>query len=254
MNQVPVPDHQPVNKIHMWMLILLAWTAVFSLIGVGLLLTKGSTSISSSDISLACQNGTLNGITTNLTRISDVCKASDTDAATSTAPTGNTFDAAGAEGTLPALTLPLNWTASWSTGPFGEGVLAEFHAVKGIYETCEACGGMPNPPEFRVTSLLVAKAELMDPEKIKADFVEKSKAADAEYTNIVVTSSTVAGGTLVSIDGTADIQAAGATNGPFHILRYINATKYVELNFTEWGGTNAEWMIVKNSLDWSTVK
>lgn len=239
----------------MWMLILLGWTAVFSLIAVGLLLTKGSTSISSSDISLACQNGTLNGITTNLTRISDACQTDDTNGtASTTTPSGNTFDAAAADGTLPGLTLPLNWTASWSTGPFEEGVLAEFHAVKGIYETCVACGGLDNPPEFRVASLLVMKAELMDPEKIKADYVEKSKADDADYTNIVVTSSSVAGGTLVSIDGVKDIQAAGATNGPFHILRFTNATKYVELTFHEYRATNAEWMTVKNSIDWSTIK
>lgn len=261
LNQIPDHSTTPPSKVHTWIIILLVWTAVFSLISVGLLLTKSSSSsLSQSDITSACQDGTINALTTNLTRISDACTAGK-DGKKDTAPvapavtTGTSFDAAKANGTLPKLTLPLGWTAEWSKGLFTDGTLATFTATKGINETCTECGGMDGPTRFFVTSLPLAKAELMDPEKIKADYIERSKAADTKFTNIVVTSTPVAGGTLVSIDGSQDIQAAGAAEGVFHILRFTNATKYVELTFNEYqSATNADWLVVKSSLDWSTVK
>ncbi len=249
-----IPGTQP-NKVHMWMLMLLGWTAVFSLISVGLLLTKGSSAtLSTTDLRVACQNGTINGITTNLTRIAEACSDSEDVEPTSPAATGTTFDATLSNGTLPSLTLPANWTASWNVGPFSEGLLAEFDAVKGIYQTCEACGGLANPPSFEITTWVAAKAELMNPEDAKAYYIELSKADDAEYTNISVTSTAVAGGTLTSIDGTRDIQAAGTRNGNFHILKFVNDTKYIEITFDEYGATGTEWEIVKNSLDWSMIK
>lgn len=254
-----IPEHAPANKVHTWMLILLVWIAAFSLVAVGLLLTKGSSStLSATDITAACQNGSINALTTNLTRISDACNTEidpvDVVETTPAAITGAKLDGTKTNGNLPSLTLPLNWSGTWNLGVFNEGVLATFSATKGIYESCNECGGMPGPTTVSLTTLMVAKAELMDVEKIKAEYVEKSKADDAEYTNISVTSSTVAGGTLVAIDGTASEQAAGGLNGVFHILRFTNATKYIELRFNEVGATNAEWLTVKNSLDWSTVK
>lgn len=253
--QSPDMSHAPTSKVHTWMLILLTWIAVLSLVAVALLLTKNSSNgLSSSEIAAACQNGTINGITTNLTRISEACADEKDLGAASTSPTGASFDGTSSEGTLPGLTLPANWTASWNVGPFSEGLLAEFHAVKGIYQTCDACGGLNNPPEFRMTTWVAAKSELMNPEDVKAYYIEQSKADDAEYTNISVTSTAVSGGTLVSIDGTRNIQAAGARNGNFHILKFVNATKYIEIIFDEYGASNEEWLTVKNSIDWSSVK
>ena len=73
----PVPS-APTSKVHMWILLLLGWTAVFSLIAVGLLLTRSTdTGLSTTELSAACQNGTINGITTNLTRISDACQSTE---------------------------------------------------------------------------------------------------------------------------------------------------------------------------------
>jgi hypothetical protein len=243
----------------MWMLILLAWSAVFSLLSVGLLLTKSSDpTLSTTELSAACQNGVLNGITTNLTRISEACSANvvaDSEPE-SEVTLGTVFDGALADGALPGLALPIGWTGTWNNGVFDDGIFATFTAVKGIYETCNACGGLRNPPAFNIVSREVSKAELMNPEAIKADYVEKSKADDAEYTNIAVTSSSPSvGTTIVTIDGTASEQAAGGHNGAFHIVRYTNATKYIELTFREEdGATNADWLVVKKSLDWSTVK
>lgn len=79
-----VSGAQP-SKVHMWILILLGWTAVFSLLSVGLLLTKNTDpGLSTTELSAACQNGVLNGITTNLTRISEAC--SDAEVASDTVP------------------------------------------------------------------------------------------------------------------------------------------------------------------------
>lgn len=248
-------QHTPPSKVHVWMLILLTWIAVFSLIIVGLLLTKTSNSPSIADIASACQNGSINAITTNLTRISDACDVAPTNI-TSSPVLGASLDGTKTKGTLPSLTLPITWSGAWNTGVFifNESILATFEATKGVYEVCNECGGIPNPARLSIATLTKEKAALMDVEKIKADYAERSKADDAEYTNLNVTSSSVSGGTLVSIDGTASEQAAGGLNGVFHILRFTNATKYVELTFDEVGATNAEWLVVKNSLDWSTVK
>ncbi len=75
--------HTPTSKVHTWMLILLTWIAVFSIVIVGILLTKSSSNgLSSSEMAAACQNGTINGITTNLTRISEACQDVPTESAT----------------------------------------------------------------------------------------------------------------------------------------------------------------------------
>ncbi len=253
----PETGTAPASKIHIWILILLVWTAVFAMIAVGLILTKSSEpSISQSSIALACQNGAMNGITTNLTRISDACLPDGDNDGKGSQVTGHIFNAVDADGKLPALTLPTGWTAEWSTGVFDEGILATFRSVKGIYETCRECGGMRNPPSFSITAMMMEKADLMEPDAITAYYVEQSKADDREYTNIAVTKNTSTPGmTLITIDGVSAENAAGGHNGPFHIVRFLNATKYIELTFREEdGATNAEWEIVKNSLDWSTVK
>lgn len=241
------------SKVHIWILALLAWTAVFSLIAVGLLVARESNDgLSETEMSSACQNGVLNGITTNLTRISEACVDGITQPEEEIQ--NLSFDAVSSNGTLPSLSIPLHWTASWSLGLFSDKKLAEFRAVKGIYETCTECGGLDNPPTFTIKSLPASEADAMDPETIKNAYIESSKADDVEYTNIVVASYILKNGTLILIDGVEDIQAAGARNGVFHIMRFLTTNTYVELDFHEHGATSNEWLTVKDSLDWSTMK
>lgn len=255
------------GKVHTWMLILLVWIAVFSLISVGLLLTKSSSSssLSNSDITSACQDGTINAITTNLTRIADACEAGkgekkDTTIATPvTTNIGFIYDASDAGGYLPKVSLPSGWSSKvfWNVGGDDKDQpVTNLSATKGTFYECSGCSSDRGVTLFSiVSSKLTGGTPMMDPEKIKADYAEKSKAEDTKYTNIVVTSSSVAGGTLISIDGEQEIQAAGNVNGPFHILRFANTTKVIGLEFNESNGaTNADWLIIKDSLDWSTVK
>lgn len=244
----------PASKIHIWILILLVWTAVFAMIAVGLILTKSSApSISQSSIALACQNGAMNGITTNLTRISDACLPSGDDQSESVS--GPTYDAADSRGYLPKVVLPLHWSGNVFMN-FAKDVTlpyARFHATKGIAFGCNECGGVSAPAEFTVTGndLLPAHSALMDVAKLQSDYAANA----AQYTQITVTSESVSNGTLVHIDGIFTPDGVVAHAGQFHILRFANTTKFVELTFYEdHGATNAEWELVKASLDWSTVK
>ena len=102
-SDVQRPTSDSPSKVHMWILILLGWTAVFSLLSVGLLLTKSSDSgLSTTELSAACQNGVLNGITTNLTRISEACSDAEL---IPTAPITVEMSVEGA----PTFSYPLGW-------------------------------------------------------------------------------------------------------------------------------------------------
>mgnify|MGYP001596250023 FL=1 len=230
-------DEQPINsapvtqvsKVHVWMIILLVWVAVLSLIAVGLMLTKGSgTSITQSEIATACQNGTVNGITTNLTRIADACQAAQEAKKSPSTPatTGVAYDAVDAQGHLPKLTLPAGWTGSVFINNSHEAsrpYYASFHATKGISFDCNECGGVSAPAEFTVTSDALAKAKSMDIAAIQAEYAK----SPTQYTNISVSSESVTGGTLVRIDGTFTPDGVVSHAGVFHILRFTNATKFV---------------------------
>lgn len=267
-----IPDHVPPSKVHTWMLILLSWIAIFSLITVGLLLTKGSSSgLSATDITAACQNGSINALTTNLTRISDACNtvpdAKKTEPVAATAPvvTGTVFDAKDGQGYLPKLILPSSWSASVFMNNAHDAArrYASLSATKGIAFDCNECGGVRAPATFFVEGEDIAKASTigdatmnglagsMDIAAIKAAYAKNVTA----FTNIAITTESISGGTLVHIDGTFTPDGVVSHAGTFHILRFATATKIAELTFYEdQGATNAEWLALKGSLDWSTVK
>src|SRR3989338_1692975 len=167
MNTSPLPSdmtHAPMSKTHTWMLILLTWIAVLSLVAVALLLTKSSSNgLSSSEMAAACQNGTVNGITTNLTRISEACQTEPATPVSTTAATGTPFRSSDTKTALPELLLPSGWTASVfennaheATRPF-----ASFFATKGISFDCNECGGVISPASFFIAGDDIAKASTL---------------------------------------------------------------------------------------------
>ncbi len=257
-----IPEHAPANKVHTWMLILLVWIAAFSLVAVGLLLTKGSsTTLSATDITAACQNGSINALTTNLTRISDACNTvPDTDKTESVAvaipaTTGTTYDAKDSQGYLPKLTLPQGWTANVfinnAKADIPNTPFASFGAMKGIGFDCNECGGVTAPAQFWIEANDAAYANIYAVSELKADYEKNAKT----YQNVTVTEKLENGTQLVEINGTFTPDGVVAHAGIFHIIKYITGTRFVEITFYEdHGATNAEWLTVKNSLDWSTVK
>lgn len=251
------------------MLGLLVWTATFSLLAVGLILSQDSSDgLSDTEVSAACQNGVLNGITTNLTRISDAClSGSETETATTAAANaGTTFNIKGLAEIMPTFTLP----AGWSGSAFGNyshetgKAYASFMGTKGISFDCNECGGVTAPAQFSITSNPIGRTDgmseggeilalgSMDVATIEAAY----KKTGAGFSDVSVTSMKVNNGTLVTINANwSDPGGVVAHAGPFHILRFQTATNHIEIYFpVDHDATESEWEFLKNSLDWSTIK
>lgn len=258
-NLTSTPHAQP-SKTHMWILILLGWTAVFSLLSVGLLLTKSSDSgLSTTELSAACQNGVMNGITTNLTRISEACSENndENDSDTEASEYGATY----VETLLPTFTLPAGWSTKVFSNVGGDTSipLATLTGTKGVFFDCNGCSYDIGSTLFSITSDTIAKAKSMDTTAI-AQYYKQNDASvnpnsETTYSNISVSSVELSGKTLVIIDGTQSVAAAGASQGDFHILRLTTPITFVEVIFYESAGaTNDDWQTIYSSLDWSAVK
>ncbi len=260
----PDINHTPTSKVHTWMLILLTWIAVFSIVIVGILLTKGSdNTLSATDLSAACQNGTINGITTNLTRISEACSAEP--ATTPVAATTETSKGLSYSGGdyLPSLTLPINWTGSGFENNAKDPVRprATFAGTTGIYMNCNECGGVGFPSQFSMAGDVIANLGIVettvapryplgstDETTIKANL-----AKNLQLSNVTVTSVTKGAGTLVTVTGSFDPGGIDEFSGPFTLLQYHTQTNVVEL-LRQSNVTDSEWNTLLSSLDWSSIK
>lgn len=226
----------------MWMLILLGWTAVFSLIAVGILLTKGSTSISSSDISLACQNGTLNGITTNLTRISDACN---TEIEGTPAPAA-TISVKGTE-FYPGFSLPVSWNAfgDWANGGSQTSYSIRLSDRPMIISTF----GSDEPS---ATKIVLTTASI--PSDVTADKQSAyiaSQFADKSYSDTATTSKVISNGTLYTTTTTHTSELRGAEKRT--VIHFFGKTMFTTITYTI-GSVDSTWNAFVSSLDWSSIK
>jgi len=224
------------------MLILLGWTAVFSLIAVGLLLTKGSTSISSSDISLACQNGTLNGITTNLTRISDACNT-ETDGTPAPAATitvkGTDF--------YPGFSLPASWNTfgDWTN----DGDQSSYTILLSDQPMIITLFGsdQPSPTKIELTTAAIPSDVPAD----KQSAYISSLFADKSYSDTTTTSKALSGGTLYTTTTTLTSELRGAEK--MTVLHFFGKTMFTDITYTV-GSADSAWTAFVSSLDWSSIK
>lgn len=223
----------------MWMLILLGWTAVFSLIAVGLLLTKGSTSISSSDISLACQNGTLNGITTNLTRISDACQV----VATSDEPAklilpGTEF--------YPGFTLPADWQVA---GDWTKDNDQSSYSVQMSNEPLIVTLFGSDAPSATKIWMTTTHSNIPAADA-RAAYVA-AQFADTRFSETVTTTVPVTGGTLYTTKTTETSELRGAEKET--ILNFFGTTSATAITYMQ-GSADGVWTDFVASLDWSSIK
>lgn len=226
----------------MWILILLGWTAVFSLVAVGLLLTKGSTSISSSDISIACQNGTLNGITTNLTRISDACNAESGETPVPTA----TISVKGTE-FYPGFSLPASWNifGDWTN----DGDQSSYTVLLSDKPMIITLFGsdQPFPTKIELTTAKVPSDVTADKQSayINSLFTNKS------YSNTATSSKALSGGTLYTTTTTLTSELLGAETQT--VLHFFGKTMFTTITYTV-GSADSAWTEFLGSLDWSSIK
>lgn len=226
----------------MWMLILLGWTAVFSLIAVGLLLAKGSTSISSSDISLACQNGTLNGITTNLTRISNACQTATDESVlpeTTISVPGTEF--------YPGFSVPASWNTfgDWTNG----GNQTSYTIRLGDQPMIIPPFGSATPS---VTKIVITTAPI--PSDVTTDKQSAYIAArfeDKNYSDTTTTSKAISNGTLYTTTTTNTTALRGAEKET--VLHFFGKTMSTTITNTA-GSADSAWTAFVSSLDWSSIK
>lgn len=241
-DQLPLDQTQPTSKIHTWIIILLVWTAVFSLISVGLLVTKpSSSSLSQSDITSACQNGTINAITTNLTRIADACVTGQ-EGKKDTTPIVAMVKS---DGIYPSFSYPVGWHI------VGTPMETNGYAIKMRDEPlleCDGCDGINIP----IRIYILDKVKMLAG-KTPEDYVKAQYADATFYSNAKITSASVAGGTLFTV--TVDVKDMISTP-TIDELFFFGPTKIAEVShqIESDPAKIAGWEIVKNSIDWSTVK
>ncbi len=233
----PTPDAHSPSKVHMWILILLSWTAVFSLLSVGLLLTKSSDpALSTTELSAACQNGVFNGITTNLTRISEACSEENLAEA-------DEYISVVGTAWYPGFNVPEGWHIS---GVMNDPMMYTITMSDQPMITYHF-----NTDELSVAHLwITTKGVPADGIPDRAAYIA-SLYAGSEFTNVVTNSTSVSDGTLftTSLDETPEI----GTTIHKTILHYFGSMTLVTITYDN--ETDAsDWETFSSSLDWSTIK
>lgn len=232
-------NYTPTSKVHTWMLILLTWIAVFSIVIVGILLTKGSSnSLSATDLAAACQNGTINGITTNLTRISEACNAEPT----TPVPNGDTT----IQGTefYPGFIAPSGWhvSGSMTNNEIYTIVMSDKPNITYFF-------GTDAPSETKVT----IKTEPI-PTNAGATTLAAYVAAQFPATgfeHVSMTSSSVGTDTLFVTEADQLFEIGSDIHQT--TLHYFSPTKLVTVTYNN-TATVTSWATIKNSLDFSSIK
>lgn len=231
------------------MIILLVWIAVFSLISVGLLLTKSSSSssLSNSDITSACQNGTINALTTNLTRIADACEAGKGEK-----NDGNPIakiENVSIKGTnlYPGFVIPNGWHVSGDlTNSSEKGYTITMSDKPMIVYHVDS--DAPSVTKIWIVTKVLPTE--ITPEKQSAYIA--SLYTDSHFSNVLTTSSTLTNGTLYTTtfhDGFSEFDKDSSKI----VLHFFGATTLSSLTYNN-EAKATDWEIIKNSLDWSTVK
>ncbi len=236
-------DQPPVSKVHTWILVLLSWTAVLSLIAVGLLLTKSSPNLSTSDITIACQNGALNGITTNLTRISDACQATNQSEDPKTkGPKKLIFS--GTE-FYPGFILPGDWQVSgdWTK----DGDQSSYTMQMSNKPLIITLFGSDAPSATKIwttTTHAVIIAADAQAQYVAAQF------ADAKFAGTTTTSTPITGGILYTTKTTVTSDLRGAEKET--VLNFFGTTSSTVIRYIH-GSVDSVWDEFAASLNWSTV-
>lgn len=230
------PGTQP-SKVHMWMLILLGWTAVFSLLSVGLLLTKNADSgLSTTELSAACQNGAINGITTNLTRISEACEdVKDTDPAADLTIKGTMY--------YPGFVVPSGWHV-FGTRDADTYTISMGHRPLIVYYFDSDA-----PSEIQLQMVTIPTPQGVTAES-QASYVAAQFPTDA-FENISTTSQVLTNGTLY-ITGADQLYEMGRDIYQT-TLHYFSATKLVTITYDN-TAKEADWVTFVDSLDWSSIE
>lgn len=231
--------HAPTSKVHTWMLILLTWIAVLSLVAVALLLTKNSSNgLSSSEMAAACQNGTMNGITTNLTRISEACQTQPEETMT----TKNVI----IKGTelYPGFIAPESWHVSGAMSNNDTYTILMSDKPNIVYFF-----GSDAPSETKVT---------IKTEPIPASITSSTQAAYVAtqfpatgFENISTTPKALTAGTLYTTEADALYEIGGDVH--LTVLHFITGTKVVTIIYDN-TAVKTDWEIILNSLDFSSIK
>lgn len=235
--QLPTSETHTPSKVHTWMLILLGWTAVFSLLSVGLLLTKSTDSgLSTTELSAACQNGVLNGITTNLTRISEACQDEPE-------TTPNTISIQGTE-FYPGFIALNGWHISGAMTNNDTYTISMSDKPNITYYF-----GTDAPSATKITIKTEPMPATVNPDT-QTSFVA-AQFPDTGFENISTTVETLTDGTLYTTEADQLYEIGGDIHQT--TLHFFSSTKLVTIIY-ENTASAVDWSTFTDSLDWSTIK
>ncbi len=227
----------PQSKVHTWMLILLTWIAVFSIVIVGILLTRNSSSnLSSSEIAAACQNGTTSGIASSLTKISEACNA---DSATAAATTTMAIEGA------PTFSYPVGWQFAVNKNLVGGKHTIIMNGNSGPIVT-----GTDTEGPFVPFYLLAGT---------KTDLPMNEFPKDGTVTNGPTTVKILSNGTLTTTTTTTTTGAMNDFTGELEeFIFFVGQTQAVKITLPDPSiqseAQKADLAVIINSLDFSSIK
>ena len=189
-------------------------------------------------MSAACQNGTINGITTNLTRISEACQTQPEETTTTKNVT--------IKGTelYPGFIAPESWHVSGAMSNNDTYTILMSDKPNIVYFF-----GSDAPSETKVT---------IKTEPIPASVTSSTQAAYVAtqfpatgFENISTTSKALASGTLYTTEADALYEIGGDVH--LTVLHFITGSKVATISYDN-TAVKADWEVILNSLDFSSIK
>lgn len=239
------PTH---SKIHTWIIVLLGWIVILSLVTLGVTIAKnGDTGTSTSELANACQNAIVSGIMQQGDTIAESCLS----ALEEGKAQGETeSEQVQASSIMAGFVYPFDWTAIMLDTSINDQERFTLFLDPTYIYLCDDCDG-PNVP-------IVLHAETKDPNVIAqhGSYAKHWEAlySDALYSNITITNKALPNGTVYTITGRTD-GLGGPAN--FEKIAFEGsqrvATAYYSVADDETNDYEDAWSTVKNSLDFSLI-
>lgn len=237
----------PHSKVHIWIVMLLAWLIVLAMATIGILVVDDDKT-DPEELAAACQNAITNGVSAQLDDISDACLAALDDGKAE--KDADETEKVSASATTVGFEYPADWTAVMRDTTHNALQSFMTHLDPGFIFFCDGCDGPMVP--------ITIRAEVKDSALLEqyGSYKAYYQALYAEETYSGMTSSeqALANGTMYTYAGRAN-----GLGGPSDVesIHFEGATWVVSVYFDE-TDDGAEyddaWKIVKESLDFSLIE
>ncbi|KKW30306.1 MAG: hypothetical protein UY72_C0015G0003 [Candidatus Uhrbacteria bacterium GW2011_GWD2_52_7] len=238
------------SKIHTWIIVLLGWIIVLSLVTIGVVLSKNpTTGMNASELANACQNAVVTGITQQTDTIADSCLSALEEGKSKS---GQEPEQVQASSIMAGFDYPYDWTAFMLNTTHNDQERFTLFLDPDFVYICDDCDG-PNTP-------IVVHTETKDPNIITqygsyGEYWKNIYTSDSLYTNITISSKIISNGTIYTITGRSD-GLGGPAN--FEKIAFEGSQRVVTVYHSVADDATEtyqdEWTVVKDSLNFSLVE